>query len=56
MDRKVKKKLEILRGKLQLLQRQLAGARRQLDEPGDIERLTAEVAAVEAEVKRLKES
>ena len=56
MDRKTKKKLETLRRKLQTLRQQLAGARRQTDEPDEVEKLSAETAAVEAEMKRLKES
>lgn len=55
MDRKTKKKLELLSKKLQTLRQQLAGARRQTDEPGEVERLSAEVAAVETEMRRLRE-
>ena len=38
MDKKVKKKLEVLRQRLHKLQQQLAGARQQPDELEDIER------------------
>jgi hypothetical protein len=56
MDKKAKKRIEVLQPKLQKLRMQLAGAKKQMDEPGDIERLEAEVAAVEKELRELKES
>ncbi len=56
MNRKTKKKLDILSRKLQTLRQRLAGARRQTDDPDEVERLSTEVAAVEAEMKRLKET
>jgi DNA-binding FrmR family transcriptional regulator len=56
MDKKEHKKLEVLQQRLQKLRAQLAGAKKQDDEPGEIERLTREIAAAEAEVKKLKET
>lgn len=56
MNRKVKKKLETARQRLQLLRQQLAGAKRQDDEPGEVERLEREIASIEAEVEKLKAS
>ena len=56
MDRKAKKKLDTLRKKLQVLKQQLAGAKKQPDDPGDIDRLGAEVAKLEGEIERLKEA
>ena len=56
MNRKEKKKLEILRQRLQRLNQQLSGARKQQDEPDEIERLEAEIAAANAEVEKLKAS
>ena len=55
MDKKSKKKLEVLRQRLHKLQQQLAGARQQPDEAGEVERLQREIAAVEAEIQKLKE-
>jgi len=55
MDRKTKKKLDQLTKRLQTLRQQLAGARRQTDEPGEVERLAKEVEATEAEIRRLRE-
>lgn len=54
MDKKAKKKLGILNHRLQLARQQLAGARKQNDTPGEVERLEREVAALEQEVEALK--
>jgi hypothetical protein len=55
MDKKAKKRVEVLRQKLQKLQQQLAGAKQQPDDPADIVRLEKEVAATQAELGKLKE-
>lgn len=55
MDTKAKKKVDQLQQRLQKLRSQLSGAKKQNDEPGEVERLTSEIAAAEAEVKKLKE-
>lgn len=54
MDKKSKKKLEQLNQRLQLLRRQLAGASKQNDTPGEVERLTREIATLDEEVRQLK--
>lgn len=54
MDKKAKKRLEVLRKKVTHLQQQLAGATRQMDEPEEVERLKKELATAEAEIERLK--
>lgn len=56
MDKKAKKKLSLLRQKLQKLQQQLAGAKKQDDTPGEIARLEQEAADLESEITKLKES
>lgn len=56
MDKKIKKKLDVAHQKLQQLRQNLAGARQQDDEPGEVRRLESEIAAIEAEVKKLKAS
>ena len=38
MDKKTKKKLEILHKKVGKLQQQLAGAKQQMDDPGEVEK------------------
>jgi len=54
MDRKTKKKLETARQRLQKLRQQLAGAKKQPDEPGEVERLEKEIATIEAQIEKLK--
>jgi hypothetical protein len=56
MDKKIKKKIEVANQKLQTLRLQLSGAKQQDDEPGEIERLEAEISSLEAEVQKLKVS
>jgi len=56
MDKKIKKKLATARERIQKLRQRLAGAKKQQDEPGEVERLEQEIAALEAEVEKLKAS
>jgi hypothetical protein len=56
MDKKAKKKLDVLHQRLQKLRQQLAGARQQEDEPGEVARLEKELASLQAEAEKLKQS
>ena len=56
MDKKAKKKLDVINKKVQQLQRQLSGARQQDDEPGEVERLENEIADLKKQAAELKES
>jgi polyhydroxyalkanoate synthesis regulator phasin len=56
MDKRIKKKLETVNQRLQLARQQLAGAKRQRDEVGEVERLTRLIADLEAEAQKLKTS
>ena len=56
MDKKAKKKIEVLRQRIQKIHKQLAGARQQDDEPGEIERLENEIAQAQAQIEKLKSS
>ena len=56
MDKKAKKRLDIVRKTLQKLRLQLSGARQQDDEPGEVERLENEIATLEQESEKLKNS
>jgi hypothetical protein len=56
MDTKAKKKVDVLNQRLQKLRQQLAGAKKQQDEPDEVRRLEAEIAQVEGEIKRLREA
>jgi len=53
MDKKDKKKQDVLRQRLQKLQQQLAGARKQMDDPEEVRRLETDVAATKAELDKL---
>jgi hypothetical protein len=54
MDGKVKKRLEVIRQKLMLLKPRLAGAKKQNDEPGEVQKLEREIAELEAEAAKLR--
>jgi len=54
MDKRIKKKLDTIHQHLQLIRQKLAGAKRQPDEADEVERLTKEIAALEAEAQKLK--
>jgi hypothetical protein len=56
MDKKTKKRLDIVRKTLQKLRLQLSGTRKQDDEPGELERLESEIATLEQEAEKLKSS
>jgi uncharacterized coiled-coil DUF342 family protein len=56
MDKKAKKKRDIINKKVQQLQRRLSGAKEQDDEPGEVERLEKEIADLRAEAAELKKS
>lgn len=56
MDKKNKKKLDVLHQRLQILRKQLAGARQQTDEPGEVERLEKEIARLTMEAEQLKKA
>lgn len=54
MDKKAKKRLDVLRKKVTHLQQQLAGATRQMDDAAEVERLRKELATAEAEIEKIK--
>jgi hypothetical protein len=54
MDKKAKKRVEVLRKKQDLLVKQISGARKQLDDPEELKKLEAELAAILKEVKELQ--
>jgi archaellum component FlaC len=56
VDKKAKKKIDVLRHRLQKLQQQLSGARKQMDDADEVHRLEKEVADAESELERLKAS
>ncbi len=56
MDKKAKKKIQTLHQRIQKLRQQLAGARQQADDPGEIEALERQIAEAEAQVEKLKQA
>jgi len=56
MDKKAKKRIDLLRKKLNDLQQRLAGAKKQMDDPEEVRQLEAEIAAAQAEIEKLKSS
>ena len=56
MDKKAKKKIDVLRGRLTKMQQQLAGARKQMDDADEVRRLEKDISAAEAELEKLKAS
>lgn len=55
MDKKAKKKLDVIRERLQKLRMQLSGAKKQADDPDEAKRLAEEIATLEREAEKLKE-
>lgn len=56
MDKKAKKRIELLRKKIGELRPRLAGAKKQLDDPEEVRKLEAEIAAAQAEIEKLRQS
>lgn len=56
MDKKTKKRLDLLNQRMQKLRMQLAGARKQMDDPADVARLEREIGEVGAEIEKIKQS
>ena len=53
MNRKDKKRLDIIRKKLQTLKQQLSGIKQQNDEPGEMERIQLQIDQFEEEAATL---
>ena len=54
MDKKTKKRLEVLRQKVEKNQKLLAHAKQQTDEPDEIVNIEKQIAALKAEIAELK--
>jgi len=54
MDKKTKKRIDVLQKKKAKLQNELAVVKKFPDDPADVPRLEREIAAIEAELQRLK--
>ena len=56
MDKKAKKKVEVLRKKVTKLQQLLVAAKSQMDDPNDVVELQDQLDSCRAEITKLKES
>lgn len=56
MDKKAKKRVEVLRKKIATLQQQLVGAKEQPDDPDEPARIQAEIDKAKEEIAELKAS
>ena len=56
MDKKFKKKTHVLQQRIQTLRQQLAGAKKQMDDPSELKSLEQQLAAAEAELTKIKDS
>jgi hypothetical protein len=54
MDKKAKKKIDVLHQRVHKLQLQVAGAKKQRDDPDELARLEKELASASAELNKLK--
>jgi DNA-binding FrmR family transcriptional regulator len=56
MDKKVKKKSHVLQQRIQALRQQLAGAKKQMDDPNELKSLQQQLATAESELAKIKDS
>jgi chromosome segregation ATPase len=56
VDKKAKKRLDVINKKLQTLRPRLAGSREQADDPSELKELEDQIASLEAEAVQLKAS
>ncbi len=56
MDKKAKKRMQTLNQRVSKLRQQLAGSRKQMDDPGELAVLEKQLADAETELAKLKES
>ena len=56
LNKKQKKQLDVLRKKQQKLQQLISAAKEQPDDPNEVPRLKGEMAVLEAEIEKIKNS
>lgn len=54
MDKKAKKRIEILRKKISDLQQKLSGAKAQMDDAEEVKQFEDQIAAAKQEIEKLK--
>jgi hypothetical protein len=55
MDKKARKRIQVLKDRLRNRHQRLAGARQQADEVDEVERVNAEIASIEAALRQRSE-
>jgi hypothetical protein len=56
MDKKAKKRIDLLNKKVADLQQRLAGARKQMDDEAEVRQIETDLAAAREEIEKLKRS
>ena len=56
MDKKAKKRVDVLSKKIKQLQQRLNGAKQQMDDPDEVKQLEEQIAAAKTEMAELKAS
>lgn len=56
LNKKQKKQMDVEHKKIAQLQLQLAGARKQLDDPEEVARLERDIAAAQSRLEKLKQA
>ena len=54
LNKKQKKQLTVANKKLSHLKQQLAGAKKQVDDPNEVTRLECEIAVVEQQIRKIQ--
>jgi hypothetical protein len=54
MDKKAKKRIDLLHKKIADIQQRLAGARKQMDDPREVQQLETDLASAQQEIEKLK--
>jgi hypothetical protein len=54
MDKKAQKKIDALRKRIQNLKQQIAGAKKQMDDPAELKSLDKQLADAEAELAKIR--
>ncbi len=55
MNKKVRKRMQVLKDRLQKRRQQMAGAMSQLDEPDEVKKMHCEIEEIEKELEKLKD-
>ena len=54
MDKKAQKRIDLINKKVAELRQRLAGARKQMDDPDEVQQLETQLTAAQQEIEKLK--